>query len=507
MAKPYFSTRDRIRKLLLPGLLFPILISAIFVGFLFAQIERMRQASAWLNHTDQVLQGANELQRLLVDCESGYRGFLLTGREEFLRPYVEAKRQLPQSFAKLTTLVGDNPPQLAKISHVQKLFEKWEPLARVPLEMKEAGEDYIGFISTGQARAVADQMREVIREFIDVEQTLRDQRSRATERADFATRLIAVFFSVVIVLILGASIQRQITKVSGIYEEELEKRMLAEQQLRALNEELELRVQERTVELEATNSELEAFTYSVSHDLRAPLRSINGFSRILSDKYQTNIDERGRDFLSRIMRASEKMGRLIDELLTLSRITRSHLRKESLDLSRLVRSITQDLQATSPTRDVELDVQEGLRAQADSGLIRVALENLLGNAWKFTSKRSKARIIFGRDEQKPGRPFFIRDNGAGFDMKYVGAVFKPFERLHLDQEFEGSGIGLATVSRIVDRHGGRVWAEGKVDEGATFYFTLPEVKEATEGDDLNAKTTDLVSGRQSGRRSPHLDGP
>ena len=229
-------------------------------------------------------------------------------------------------------------------------------------------------------------------------------------------------------------------------------------------------------ELEGTNRELEAFSYSVSHDLRAPLRAIDGFSQILQEDYEEALDDEGLDYLGRVRAASRQMATLIDDLLDLSRVGRRPLRREPVDLASLAAGIIEELKETQPGREVEFVAGENIMAWGDVSLLKVALENLLGNAWKFTARESEARIEFGVD-RNPGPGFlapvyYVRDNGAGFDQTYADKLFGAFQRLHGQDEFEGTGIGLATVARIVHRHGGRVWAEGTVGEGATFYFTL-----------------------------------
>jgi signal transduction histidine kinase len=229
-------------------------------------------------------------------------------------------------------------------------------------------------------------------------------------------------------------------------------------------------------ELEGTNRELEAFSYSVSHDLRAPLRAIDGFSQILQEDYEHALDDEGMDYLGRVRAASGHMATLIDDLLDLSRVGRRPLRRERVDLTRLATGIVEELRASQPERAVEFVAGENIIAWGDASLLKVALENLLGNAWKFTAREVEARIEFGADRKPgPGLPspvYYVRDNGAGFDQTYADKLFGAFQRLHGQDEFEGTGIGLATVARIVHRHGGRVWAEGTVGEGATFYFTL-----------------------------------
>jgi signal transduction histidine kinase len=229
-------------------------------------------------------------------------------------------------------------------------------------------------------------------------------------------------------------------------------------------------------ELEATNRELEAFSYSVSHDLRAPLRSIDGFSQIILEDYADELDDEGKDYLGRVRAASQRMGRLIDDILGLSRVTRGTLNRQRVDLGALATEVAEELREANPERKVEFSAQEGLEVRGDLRLLRVALVNLIGNAWKFTEKRQEARIEFGLDEElsRRGRVpvYYVRDNGAGFEMSYADKLFGAFQRLHGQDEFEGTGIGLATVQRVVHRHGGRIWAESEVGRGATFYFTL-----------------------------------
>lgn len=251
-------------------------------------------------------------------------------------------------------------------------------------------------------------------------------------------------------------------------------RQQAEQRVQSLNQGLH----EAIIELKAVNKELEAFSYSVSHDLRAPLRSIDGFSQALLEDCLENLDKSGQDYLHRIRAATQRMGTLIDDLLTLSRVTRSEMHKELVNLSQLAHSIYTDLHQAEPERPVEWIVQPDLVADGDLALLKVVLNNLLDNAWKYTSQRTQAQIEFGAIVQNDIPAYFVRDNGVGFDMAFINKLFRPFQRLHGMHEFPGNGIGLATVQRIIRRHGGRVWAEGTLDQGATFYFTLTEAKAA-----------------------------
>jgi hypothetical protein len=246
----------------------------------------------------------------------------------------------------------------------------------------------------------------------------------------------------------------------------------AEETIRRMNSNLERCVQERTRELIEANRELEAFSHSVSHDLRAPLRALDGFTAILADQYSDRLDERGRGYVQRVVDAVERMRNLIEDLLRLSHVTGTELNRRELDFSQLVRTILDDLRAQEPERQVAVTITEGVRCNADHRLLRIALENILGNAWKFTRNTAQASIEFGVEHLKEGTTYVIRDNGAGFNPDYGDRLFVPFRRLHSAAEFPGTGIGLSIVQRIIRRHGGRISARGAVGQGASFHFTL-----------------------------------
>jgi DNA-binding response OmpR family regulator len=278
-------------------------------------------------------------------------------------------------------------------------------------------------------------------------------------------------FEVLRARVLAQIRRKQFEDETRLIREQLLRMELDASEARAAKEMAEARAA-LVQELEWKNQELEAFSYSVAHDLRAPLRGIDGFSLALLEDYADRLDEEGKKYLHYVRESAQQMGQLIDDLLKLSRVTRSEFQKKRVDLTAIARAVMTRLDKEHPGRRVDLVVAEGLVEQGDERLLTVVFENLLGNAWKFTGKRSKARIEVGALEQDGHRAYFVRDNGAGFDVAYASKLFGVFQRLHSTREFEGTGIGLATVQRVIHRHGGRVWAEGEVDRGAAFYFTL-----------------------------------
>jgi signal transduction histidine kinase len=262
---------------------------------------------------------------------------------------------------------------------------------------------------------------------------------------------------------------------------DLTERKFAERAIKRLNSELERRVAERTSQLSAALNELESFSYSVSHDLRAPLRAIEGYSSILGSDYGDKLDDEAKELLRRVRAAVHRMGQLIDDLLTLSRVSRKELERRPVDLSHLAHVICEELRQQEPEREMCVDITADLRVEGDPSLMRTVLENLLGNAWKFTGRMEHPEIHFSATSHEGVDAFVVRDNGAGFDMRYRENLFRPFQRLHSDREFPGTGIGLATVARIVRRHGGEVWAEGEVGKGAALYFSIGQSQALPNG--------------------------
>ncbi len=337
---------------------------------------------------------------------------------------------------------------------------------------------FLSFFALGAALLLSGRLQSLIsKPLLEVAEVARgvverqDYSPRVAKRSEDEVGLLIQAFNEMLDQIQAR--ERALQTANAALQSEIAEHKAAREEVAALNEGLEQRVAERTAELEILNRELESFSYSVSHDLRAPLRSIDGFTAILQNTYAGQMDEKGKGYMDRVRAATQRMGHLIDDLLRLSRTARSGMVRREIDLSQQAETILREFAEGTRHRKVRTVVHPGLRVHADSELMRTVMENLLGNAWKFTAKREGACIEVGVIVNGETPAYFVRDNGAGFDMKYVEKLFAPFQRLHSSSEFEGTGVGLANVQRIIHRHGGRVWCEGAVDAGATFYFTLP----------------------------------
>jgi signal transduction histidine kinase len=409
----------------------------------------------WVGHTHEVLERLSAIRIDLIDAETGERGFALTGEQPYLEPYESALRRLELDIGELRTLTHDNAVQQASIVQIEPLITaRLAELRRgIDTRRQKGLQAGIELIRESNGKETMDAIRRVI-----------DAMDRE-ERGLLAQRLEQVRFSAgrtKILIVLGNAVGLLFLCVAGfaIYRE-MDKRHKAERELCQSN-----------ARTEAANKELQAFSYSVSHDLRAPLRGIDGFSLALLEDCGEALNEDGRDYLLRIRKATARMGKLIDNLLELARMTRTEMLTEEVNLSGLAEEVAAQCRAADPQRKAVFVITPDLILHGDRILMRALLENLLGNAWKFTSKRMDACIELGADRNNGKSVFFVKDNGAGFDMRYADKLFGVFQRLHDVNEFPGTGVGLATVQRIVIRHGGRVWADSKPGEGATFYFQV-----------------------------------
>ncbi len=463
---------------LFASILFVVLINA---GLAFGAIHNLLQSEFWLSHTWQVIGQVETIMGSAKDLETGVRGYVITGELEYLRPYQDARSRIFQEVDQFATLTSDNVRQKPNAEDMRALVQQRVTQLEGGVTLRrdkgfEAARQRVlagnGIAQMTELRAIAGRAEAEERRLL----VIRIDAQRASgRRAYIATAIAAGLDILFIILILRYLSRERVLRIAS--EEnasqlssanaEIERTSTA---LQVLNAELEERVRRRTVELETTNRELEAFSYSVSHDLRAPLRTIDGFSLALEEDYVDAVDATGRDYIKRVRAGVQRMGGLIDALLQLSRITRSELNRADVDVTSLVEGVAANLRDETPEQVLHFTIEPGMRANADPGLLRVAFENLMGNAVKFSSRKPESDITVRFDE--PKKAFVIEDNGAGFDMHYSEKLFNAFNRLHGDKDFKGSGIGLATVARVVRRHHGSIWAQSEVGRGACFWFTL-----------------------------------
>ena len=474
--------RPRTSRVLIPAFLLIALIVVFTNAWLaFKAIDSLLESEHWVEHTWQVISQVEVIMGSVKDAETGVRGYLISDDESYLQTFTDSKKELPVELAKFENLVSDNPEQLKKIAEMRVMIEGRMAVLTLGINLhKSKNADALhSLIQQGPGKFQMQRMRKLADAMEDEEHTLLQERTAdartASKRARYTTGVASLLDLLLITLIfIYLSRERRLRIAAEIAREELatahEETERQADEVRLLNETLEQRVAQRTVELEAANRELEAFSYSVSHDLRAPLRTIDGFSLALEEDYADAVDATGRDFIRRVRTGVQRMGALIDALLQLSRITRGEMVRETFGISQLAEEVADIHLEDNLGREVEIHVQPDLEAEGDPRLLRIALENLMGNAVKFSSKKPKSVVDFGWDEEK--QAWFVRDNGAGFDMFYADKLFNAFNRLHGDKDFKGSGIGLATVARVIHRHHGRIWAESVVDDGATFWFTL-----------------------------------
>lgn len=474
---------DILRRKSSLGLLTALAVVLVAINAIVAYraIGVLEESQKWVQHTYRAIAQVEILMGAVKDAETGERGYLITGDPRFLDPYNNAESALPVEVNEFQQLTSDNPSQQVRIADFRSHLGVRNQLLQHAIDLRRGGETMAqaALAVTERGRIEMDTLRHIGKDMQTEEYSLLAGRLEEAHEADLRTRItvaVATGLDILLLIIMSRFVylERELRNATELQAVELRKAnetiSASAAEINELNQTLDLRVKQRTAELEAINRELEAFSYSVSHDLRAPLRTVDGFSLALEEDYADAVDDAGRDFIRRIRAGVQRMGQLIDALLQLSRITRAELDTTEFDLSALANSVASVLQQENPGRDIEFRIEPGLTATGDARLIRIALENLLGNSVKFTSRRAAAVIEFGWDPEK--QAYVVHDNGAGFDMAYADRLFSAFHRLHGDKDFKGSGIGLATVSRIVHRHHGKIWAESEVDHGATFFFSL-----------------------------------
>jgi len=426
-------------------------------------------------HTREVIANVEAVLATLTEVESEQRGYLLTGSAKSLSDSKAATGEMEKSLAHLRKLTVDNPTQQRHLDTLEPLVARRLALLeeRTAIYQRSGLQAAAEATASGGGKEAMDQVERIIGDMRAEEDRLLLQREQATRRSsDLSLTVITCSSALAIAVGLVAA---------TVIRRDLHLRERAQLKLQARMDQMEAeifkssqQVQAANEQLHAANKELEAFSYSVSHDLRAPLRHIDGFVDLLSKHSGNELDDRGQHFLQIIADAARQMGHLIDDLLIFSRMGRAELRHQTVDMNALVHEAVNNLQPELNGRSVTWNIESLPQVQADATMLRQVLVNLLGNAVKYTRPRNPATIEVSYSPDAKDFEFCVRDNGVGFDMRYADKLFGVFQRLHRADEFEGTGIGLANVRRIIARHGGRTWAEGKVDAGSAFFFTLPK---------------------------------
>ncbi len=450
-----------------------LLILICIGGLSFWSEMRNEEDRQWVTQTLLVVQKTQAIRIDITQAETGQWGYLLTGEDKYLEPYHAGVEQLRVDLQELRGMTSDNPKQRAALGRLEPLIARRLDELSGGIEVRRhsgllAGVEAVAYENTGGKWM--EQIGSQLGEIRNTEETLLSRRLNTAADSTRKMKIVIICGNVLAILILLVK--------DLVIHRETGRRNHAEQKLRHANEQLE----RRTAELSETNTELESFAYSVAHDLRAPLRHIAGYSNVLAQDYAPQFDAEGRRLLSKIVDGAQKMGRLVDDLLSLSKIGLQHLVLQATPLNLTVREAMEELAPEYSGREIEWRITELFSVECDPGLIRQVFVNLLSNAIKYASKRSHAVIEVGWILQNEKRTIFVRDNGAGFEMQHAGKLFGVFQRLHKARDFEGTGVGLAIVQRIIRKHGGSIWAEAKLDQGATFFFTLgtPEIGPANE---------------------------
>jgi signal transduction histidine kinase len=452
-----------------------IAISAAIGIFIYYSFKSLDEATWWRNHTYDVIHATSQLRIDLSDLESDTRGYILSQDNRFLNSYKQRSQVVSDDFSRLKILTHDRQNKNFKAVQVENLVsQRLDVLSNLVAvaQAKDSSAERKNKKITGLIRQ-GNLIRSVLNaQFASIElgeKELLRNRTLQLQRVDQQTRFLVYAGKIIAVILLIICFLK--LNAEGL------RRIKAEREQAILNDALEKQVAILDLSnhhLNTANKELEAFSYSVSHDLRAPLRSIDGFSQALLDFYSDKLDEEGQDYLNRIRNNSQRMARLIDDMLQLSRLTRAELLISKVNLSKIAQELADELRTQEPDRVVSFSIAPDMMVQGDKTLLAALLQNLLGNAWKFTSKHETGIVSFDSYlNEKEETVYRIQDDGAGFEMDFVDKLFGAFQRLHGMTEFKGTGIGLATCQRIVHRHGGKIWAEGAVEKGATFFFTLP----------------------------------
>ena len=446
-----------INRKILWGLIVSIAIIIVLGILSYRYFVSLSASSQWANHARRVLQYVEEVRSTVVRIENAQRGYSLTGDEKYLKNVDVNISNLNSLVSDLATSTSDNTIQQTNIAELQPLIVHHVEITRSIIEARKTSfEKAVEELKIANPAERLSEIQQSLDRIKEEEQSLILSRSLTVQDGFF--RFVFTFIALIgvtLIVLLG---------LVWLINANTKSRSIAEQNLR-----------DAELETHKINQDLEAFSYSVSHDLRAPLRSINGYSQILIEDYQEKLDDEGNRLLNVIISNAKRMGQLIDDLLEFSRLGRQEIYRAIVDVNDQVNNIANELMERETNRKIDLKVHPLGTAIIDANMMRQVWINLVGNAIKYSKNKDVAIIEVGRTDHKDKVVFFVKDNGAGFDMTYKDKLFGVFQRLHKNNEFEGTGVGLALVKRIIDRHKGQIWAEAKVGEGATFYVSLPLV--------------------------------
>jgi signal transduction histidine kinase len=466
-----YSAKDpSFRSLLKRSIYLPIGLMTLLLLVLSWLLQVTTDQTHEVSQSLTVIAKASNILTLIVDEETAVRGFELTKDKRFMLPYTRSEEKLPLRFADLKAMIKDDPAQVARLAQVQDLFNKWHAISvptlnTIPIQQR---------ISQGLSQKLEmDQLRGDVAALIRAQQDQLDIDVEKQRSSALLMLLVLGGGAIVVGALLSYLSFRSIKGLSGRYEETLALVQKQTDELRASHNELDRRVDERTRELNAVNQELEMFCYSAAHDLRAPLRWIIGTNKLFIEDYANVVPKAGLDDLERVNDAATRLSKLIDSLLEMARLGKVDIRKASVNLSDITSRVVQELKGRDWGGPVEVEIQPDLHLEGDPLLISMVMQNLLENACKFSGRTGAGKVVVAAYKEGEDQVFSVTDNGVGFDNAYINKLFQPFERLHRNDEFAGTGMGLANAKRIIERHGGRIWADGKPGVGATFFFSLP----------------------------------
>ncbi len=436
------------------ALLLLLFVSVLAVGSIYS----LHQNSQWVEHSHEVIISIEEVISLMKDAETAARGFVFTENESFLVPYFNCINNIDAALEKVNTLTKDNTEQQKRMPELIKLCnDRLEVIKTILMHYRNNEKDKVAqIIKEGNGKRLMDRIRYKISEMKAHEKLILANRRKETRISQGLTYVIIGLGNLVALLIAVAAIMN--------INKELGQRVIAAELL-----------QEKQLNLEQANQELEAFSYTISHDLRSPLRAIDGFSRILQEDYNHKLDSEGQRILNVIKINATKMGKLIDDLLDFSRLNKKIPTQSNIDMQALVMEVLEEVKQSNPQMKPEIIIKPLVNALGDSALLHQVWVNLISNAFKYSSKKTPAQIEIGFVKELDKSYYYVKDNGSGFDAQYKDKLFGIFQRLHNTKDFDGNGVGLAIVQRIVQRHGGYVDAEGKLNEGAVFKFSIPTI--------------------------------